>query len=194
MQAPPSYQGSPPIKKPSYVWVWVIVGVIGVCGCGGILVLAAVLFPVFAQARLSAQRTQCLSNVKQMSTAALMYSTDNDGRLPLDANWMDGIERLVRSDRVLGCPVLSRSRPFMRVASGAYGYAVNKTTSGKVLANIKDPYAVIWVFESSDLRRNVSEDPAFSTAPNRHGLGRNVGYIDGHAKFIRPADSTFGSQ
>src|SRR5437868_5049896 len=38
-----------------------------------IAILAAILFPVFAQARESARRTACLSNMKQLGMAARMY-------------------------------------------------------------------------------------------------------------------------
>jgi prepilin-type N-terminal cleavage/methylation domain-containing protein/prepilin-type processing-associated H-X9-DG protein len=41
-----------------------------------IAVLAAILFPVFAQAKASAKRTTALGNLKQSSTASLMYCTD----------------------------------------------------------------------------------------------------------------------
>ncbi|HTE20525.1 MAG TPA: DUF1559 domain-containing protein, partial [Armatimonadota bacterium] len=43
-----------------------------------IAILAAILFPVFAQARESARQTTCLSNQKQIGLAARMYSSDND--------------------------------------------------------------------------------------------------------------------
>ncbi len=45
-----------------------------------IAILAAILFPVFAQARESARRTSCLSNLKQLGTAFQMYQQDYDGR------------------------------------------------------------------------------------------------------------------
>ncbi len=43
-----------------------------------IAILAAILFPVFAQARESARKTQCLSNGNQMGKAILMYAQDYD--------------------------------------------------------------------------------------------------------------------
>lgn len=48
-----------------------------------IAILAAILFPVFAQAKLAAKRTVDLSNMKQMSLALLMYSNDYDDGGPL---------------------------------------------------------------------------------------------------------------
>jgi prepilin-type N-terminal cleavage/methylation domain-containing protein len=43
-----------------------------------IAILAAILFPVFAQAREKARAISCLSNSKQMGTAVMMYSQDYD--------------------------------------------------------------------------------------------------------------------
>lgn len=50
-----------------------------------IAILAAILFPVLANARYAAKRTACLSNGKQISLAILMYCTDNDESMPLFA-------------------------------------------------------------------------------------------------------------
>jgi prepilin-type N-terminal cleavage/methylation domain-containing protein len=43
-----------------------------------IAILAAILFPVFAQAREKARAISCISNVKQIGLAALMYTEDYD--------------------------------------------------------------------------------------------------------------------
>src|SRR6476620_11439860 len=43
-----------------------------------IAILAAILFPVFAQAREKARQVSCLSNLKQIALATLMYSQDYD--------------------------------------------------------------------------------------------------------------------
>ena len=47
-----------------------------------IAILAAILFPVFARARERARQASCVSNVRQIMTAALMYAQDYDTRLP----------------------------------------------------------------------------------------------------------------
>jgi prepilin-type N-terminal cleavage/methylation domain-containing protein/prepilin-type processing-associated H-X9-DG protein len=46
-----------------------------------IAILAAILFPVFAQAREKARSISCLSNMKQLATAAQMYVQDYDEHL-----------------------------------------------------------------------------------------------------------------
>lgn len=47
-----------------------------------IAILAAILFPVFAKARKSARKTQCVSNMRQIGLATQAYLDDYDGRLP----------------------------------------------------------------------------------------------------------------
>lgn len=46
-----------------------------------IAILAAILFPVFAQAKQAAKKTGCLTNQKQIGVAAMMYMADCDGAL-----------------------------------------------------------------------------------------------------------------
>jgi len=46
-----------------------------------IAILAAILFPVFAKAREKARQTSCLSNMKQLALAVLMYVSDYDERI-----------------------------------------------------------------------------------------------------------------
>ena len=48
-----------------------------------IAILAAILFPVFAQAKEAAKKTATLSNFKQMGTATAVYSADSDDLFPL---------------------------------------------------------------------------------------------------------------
>jgi len=54
-----------------------------------IAILAAILFPVFAQAREKARQISCVSNMKQVGLAVLQYVQDNDERYPMgiDQNW-----------------------------------------------------------------------------------------------------------
>ena len=48
-----------------------------------IAILAAILFPVFAQAKLAAKKTACVSNQKQATLGAIMYAGDSDDMFPL---------------------------------------------------------------------------------------------------------------
>jgi prepilin-type N-terminal cleavage/methylation domain-containing protein/prepilin-type processing-associated H-X9-DG protein len=88
-----------------------------------IAILAAILFPVFAQAREKARQTTCLSNMKQWSLGTRMYLSDWDdtvvpcylysehpssGTLKTGAPylqwWMDLLDPYVKNDKVWYCP------------------------------------------------------------------------------------------
>jgi prepilin-type N-terminal cleavage/methylation domain-containing protein len=58
---------------------------------GVIAVLIGILLPVLSRARAQANRVACLSNIKQLGTAILMYCNDNDGYFPTCAWWDDGL-------------------------------------------------------------------------------------------------------
>src|SRR5687768_8431308 len=62
-----------------------------------IAILAAILFPVFAQAREKARETACLSNCKQIGTAVLMYASDYDDSI---VGWLKNEPGSTRQQRL----------------------------------------------------------------------------------------------
>lgn len=58
-----------------------------------VLILAAILFPVFARTRENARRTSCLSNLKQIGLGMMQYTQDYDERYAL-ITWRDSPQRL----------------------------------------------------------------------------------------------------
>ena len=77
-----------------------------------IAILAAILFPVFAQAKEAAKKTACLSNMKQISIGLMMYETDADDMNPPSqvglgaqiVSWPTLIQPYIKSDQVFSCP------------------------------------------------------------------------------------------
>jgi len=92
-----------------------------------IAILAAILFPVFAQAREKARQSSCLSNLKQLGTGLTLYLQDYDDVFPfnwfgatpavwwvtqpesgpgsgLAYKWMDAIYPYVKNERIFTCP------------------------------------------------------------------------------------------
>ena len=55
-----------------------------------IAILAAILFPVFAQAKAAAKQSVCLSNVKQLNLALVQYGGDNDDQFPAGRPYVFG--------------------------------------------------------------------------------------------------------
>ena len=45
-----------------------------------VMVIAAILFPLFRSAKAAARKTQCLSNLRQSAQSAQMYADDNNSR------------------------------------------------------------------------------------------------------------------
>ena len=75
-----------------------------------IAILAAILFPVFAQAREKARSISCLSNMKQLGTSFMMYVQDYDETYPLgnqqdwNNSWPVAVQPYVKSLGVFRCP------------------------------------------------------------------------------------------
>lgn len=84
-----------------------------------IAILAAILFPVFAQARDKARQTACLSNQKQIGLAFSMYIQDYDEKTPTafaqiqspelaDGAWVIPYDMqllpYIKNDQVFACP------------------------------------------------------------------------------------------
>ena len=92
-----------------------------------IAILAAILFPVFAQAREKARQTQCLSNCRQIGTAVAMYCSDWEDALPqYDYNYgvAAGIHNPVGGEWYMGAYGFHPSYNADKIADYAknYGY------------------------------------------------------------------------
>src|ERR671937_745362 len=82
-----------------------------------IAILAAILFPVFAQAREKARQTTCVSNMKQLGLGIVMYAQDYDDAMPYGYMysadrktlwwWQDSIRPYVKNEAVYTCPSAS---------------------------------------------------------------------------------------
>ena len=76
-----------------------------------IAILAAMLFPVFARARESARKIQCLSNVKNIAMAWQMYFSDYD-RYPPTEHRTEVIDWF---NTTMGCDDSTTANPYLRV-------------------------------------------------------------------------------
>ena len=95
-----------------------------------ISILASILFPVFARARAKGRQTACLSNVKQLVMAFIMYANDSDETMPYGGPtpdnltaplWTDAIFNYTHNDQIVFCPDRKDATP---------GYGVNFLASG----------------------------------------------------------------
>jgi prepilin-type N-terminal cleavage/methylation domain-containing protein/prepilin-type processing-associated H-X9-DG protein len=107
-----------------------------------IAILAAILFPVFAQAREKARQSTCLSNTKQIGMALMQYEQDWDDANPgvwfgpVSASpwsrpsddvrfykWMDAVYPYVKNEQVFNCPSDGVNKKYVfRNRDGSNGY------------------------------------------------------------------------
>ena len=164
-----------------------------------IAILAAILFPVFVKARGKAQQVSCLSNVRQLAMAALMYIDDHEGVLPPaiypepdGSQWwstMELIEPYVGGQQITFCPsdpegaIDFSSFPGLRRYSygwnkAAFAYMVPGRPSGDMvsLGEIPYPWYTTAFWDGHQVGMAVLTD-------HRHQGGANVSFFDGHAKW-----------
>lgn len=91
-----------------------------------IAILAAILFPVFAQAREKARGISCLSNIKQLATSVNMYVQDYDETYPIACPndwwfniWGNTMQPYIKNVQILKCPSDSNQRQTTGDGGGA---------------------------------------------------------------------------
>ncbi len=126
-----------------------------------IAILAAILFPVFAQAREKARQATCLSNLKQLGTALMLYVDDNHETYPPARTqgyygWNIRLFPYVKANGVFFCPssyvdYSGVDASNTTVAGGSYGANTNvmPDDAGVKQARVKSPSNVITIFEAS---------------------------------------------
>ena len=187
-----------------------------------IAILAAILFPVFAKAREKARQTGCLSNVKQIMNAAMMYTQDYDGKFTWSVTkwgtatyadpWVTWVQQLmpyIKNWDVLACPSTAKGSMI-----GYWGedykvwptYAVNSAiwewpAAAISEAAVPSPASKIYIADANHpvlgnaqgwltssvcgqwvCNGNVNSTHLWLTP---HNDGLNVGYMDGHAKWMK---------
>ncbi|MCE9558382.1 MAG: hypothetical protein K8R88_05475 [Armatimonadetes bacterium] len=173
-QMPPQNFGfapEEPVKKSGMpVWGWILLGVGGL-SCVCVSMMAAVLFPVFSQAKLAAKQTATLSNVKQLCLGATMYSNDFDGTMMPAKEWNASIFPYTKNSLVLEDSTLPSS-------SDQRGIGFNSATAIKDTGMMKDPSSVVVFGQTS----TPGQDAKVTLETMRFGMGRaSVGFADGHA-------------
>src|SRR5947208_485029 len=147
-----------------------------------IAILAAILFPVFAQARDKARSAVCLSNLKQIGEGAMMYAQDYDERwLPpfkydVDASatrtglrwWQDLIQPYVKNYTIVRCP------------SANWSYTGNRGPSSTTARDLPSPLV-------SGYAVNTVEDWELTSNWQKGGLAVGSGGATQHYGFRVPA-------
>ena len=170
-----------------------------------IAILAAILFPVFAQAREKARAAACQSNTKQLAMALMLYAQDYDDTY---FGFYTGIDRKIllypytKSGTTNADTSVSQAWfcPSTKNRNLEAGYGFNTLINFQPMAVFSTPAQKVMLCDTGmkdttagvvlDLRTQVNA-PDFLPAANpsrpnpRHSGGVEVGFLDGHVKLMR---------
>ncbi len=139
-----------------------------------LLVLGAILFPVFARTSEKARQAGCASNLKQVVTAALIYAGENGDRLPDAAAWPEQLEPYVKQRMLYRCPADDSGAEVSYGMSSAYGQS--------------DPGA----FPDRTERVLFCDVDGSGRPIARHNGGTNCAFLDGHVKWLSGVPGDIG--
>jgi len=154
-----------------------------------IAILAAILFPVFAQAREKARQITCTSNEKQLGLAFLQYVQDYDEKLPsgidqstpltsaeVGAGWSSQIYSYTKSTGVYGCP--DDPTPGQTIALSAcvaVSYFFNSNLASLSAAVFAAPASTVMMAEATGNINNPLNN-AFAWPSDMVGNGSDIPY------------------
>ena len=184
-----------------------------------IAILAAILFPVFAQAREKARQTSCLSNNKQYATATLMYAQDYDEAMPMSAyptatgvvTFYLSVDPYVKNKQIAACP----SEPQAMKVAELVGYPAPGTPDytsfgtnldlfvangfgGPLvpcpsLASIPRSSETVMTYDANTTFGTSLAEPQVQLVQARHSESFVANFVDGHAKSIKATDTKMTS-
>lgn len=141
---------------------------------GLVILIAAILFPVFASSRENARRTSCSSNLHTLGLALTMYVQDNNEQgpnsiisphvtpqqIPVATGWAGRIFPYVKSTIVYQCPddpttaqSDSAGKPALPVS---YGLNSNLSLTPQI-SSFSAPAKTVWLFEVVGDRARITE-------------------------------------
>jgi prepilin-type processing-associated H-X9-DG protein len=121
-----------------------------------------------------AQQEACLSNLKQLGLAMMMWAQDHDEVLPPAENWTQELMPYLKNDQVFRCP----GAPDQQC-----GYAYNLALAGRKLGDIPNPAETVLFYETTLGMPSPADLGESQPKPGRHNAGNSVAYTDGHVRW-----------
>jgi prepilin-type N-terminal cleavage/methylation domain-containing protein/prepilin-type processing-associated H-X9-DG protein len=171
-----------------------------------IAILAAILFPVFARAREKARQASCLSNLKQLGLAMLMYVQDYDGVFPYihDTNatdgryyisdgsvagffrgWEDLVYPYTKNHQLMECPSKSCTAGGSPAHSYTYNYYFGAWSYPCKEGSVVQPASKGLIGERGESAVFHYIYTGSDNGGNIHNDGANMLMADGHAKWYK---------
>src|SRR3954470_15477797 len=142
-----------------------VIGVVSLCAW---VLFAVAAVPAVMRARRAAQRVQCMSQLRQISVATMMYATANRGFAPTTLDDLVAGKFLPAS--MLNCPATVGDPTKPPAATGAYGkYGYVYLGGGRSIIGMRNASGLALAYEP----------------PTNHAEGGvNVAFFDGHVEWV----------
>ena len=164
-----------------------------------IMLLTALLFPVFGRARENARRTSCMSNLKQIANAAHIYLQDNDRRYPPfptiddgEKGWAWDLQAILKNEAVFQCP--SEEFGALDEDGGFTDYWINYNLNGEFEGKLQFATSIVLFGDGKGDAVSYALPSVFyynwdpnAEYANRHFDGSNYAFVDGHVKWLKPS-------
>ncbi len=125
---------------------------------------------IYTGARNKALATSCLSNIRQIALAAMIYLQDYDGKFSLKAtSYKKSLFPYIKNEPIFQCP---------SDKSGQISYSFNANLAGRKVARLASPAKTVMLYEGKDGKLTF-----------RHDGSACVAFADGHAKLVTAAEA-----
>ncbi len=167
-------------RRQTPAWLIILLVLGGLCVLASCIILPAILFPVFSQAREKARHAGCMSNLKALALAQAVYANDYRDQLPIASRWGDLIRPYVQTTDQYRCPSIPQWQGF--------GYAMNARLSRQKVSLLATPGQIPLLYDSSNLAWNAHDPVTSLPNPPRHMRRvNNIAFADGHVRAIPPS-------
>lgn len=176
-QYEPGPPNQPPPKKGMSPWIIVLLAIGGMCVLG-IPIMAALLFPVFSQAKVAARKTATMSSMKQASLGIFLYQADHDDLFPPAENWQKSTLPYIKNELMFVTSAAASP------ADSPYYFAFAAPLSQMSTTTIESPSVTILLFESSSKSPSPFGGSELLPPEPYHGSQTIVSHADGSAKSL----------
>jgi prepilin-type processing-associated H-X9-DG protein len=180
------------MKRKGFTWLEAV-AVIAI-----LLIVAAILFPIFARSGEHAHNPSCQSNLKHIALGFKQYIQDYNERYPIaknsssglanSDNWAGQLAPYLKSTQVFQCPQDTSATDNQK---SNYGY--NARMSKAEESKLNNSAIIILNYEvvaDPNGWTQTGTGPQNVSASTRHLDGANYSFVDGHVKWLKPETVT----
>ena len=179
-----------------------------------IAVLAVLGFPLATKMKAKSQAATCMSNLRQLTTSAFLYSTDNNGNLPQPDEsggvmaWPDTLAPYIGEERPFETELSVKTCPTQyAIFAQSRTFGLNRQLTGKRQGSAEGPTKVIVISRAGGQSTQPSTIPIFMDGVNiakgnwrihrswgdnefneknyPHDGACNMSFMDGHVEATR---------